>query len=123
MAWIVDSIRNSLAEIFIDKVISLNLGRLSAHGPFSAAVLVVTYQFFLFGVHGNDRAASCLERFDCGGDVFKLPVSVGMLLALETLSVALKAIVAGLEESADGIGGNSVALAGEFAGQLDRALA
>ena len=55
--------------------------------------------------------------------MFKLPVAVGMLLALETFPVALKAVVAGLEESADGIGGNRVALCGEFDGQLGGALA
>ena len=50
--------------------------------------------------------------------MFKLPSPVGMLLVLKIFSVALKAIVADLEESADGIGGNRVILASELVGQL-----
>ena len=46
-----------------------------------------------------------------------------MLLALETFPVALKAVIAGFEESTDGIGGDRVALGSELNCQLGGAFA
>ncbi len=43
VAWIIDSIRDCLAEVFIDKVVCLDLSRLTTWCPFSATILIIAY--------------------------------------------------------------------------------
>ena len=120
---IINTVGDGFSTVGVDKIIGFHLDGFAFGRPFLAAVEVISHQFLLFGVHGNDRAGPRLKGLHSGGDVPKLGVAVRMLFALKAFSVPLEAVVFGFEKTAHGVGRDGMALTGEFTGERSGALA
>ena len=72
---------------------TLNLYRLPGGKPLLARVVVVADEFFLLGIHGNDRTAFAQASSHGGADVPKLGVAVRMIFPFLGLPIALQTVV------------------------------
>src|SRR5208282_2769459 len=82
---IVDSVGSGTELGVLREIVGVHLpGRSS---PSTAVVLEVAHQLLFLGVHAENRVSPTLECFSLTSQVAKLPVSVGMRRASETLDV------------------------------------
>ena len=77
---------------------TLNLYRLPGGTPLLACVIVVAEEFFLLGIHGNDRTAFPQALSRGGADVPKLGVTVRMIFPFLGLPIALETVVQGVKD-------------------------
>ena len=80
---------------------SVDRVRRSRLTPLLALVPVITDQFLLLRVHGNNGVARPQSVFDGAVDMPELRVSIGMIVALLGLAVASKAVATFTQELSD----------------------
>src|SRR5580704_300537 len=98
---VVNAVRNSAAQLGIDKIMNLDqLGR-AFWAPLAAIVLEIAHQFLLFRINRNDRLIGSQERLGLPIDVLKLGVAVEMLASCARLAVGLQAIAHAAQKIAD----------------------
>ena len=90
---VINAVRIGTGNVGSRKVMTLNLYRLPGGKPLLARVVVVADEFFLFGIHGNDRAAFPQASSHGGTDVPKLGVAIRMIFPFLGLPIALQAVV------------------------------
>ncbi len=115
---VVDPVGHRLAQLLISEVMDANPLGLPGRRPFRAAVLEVPDVLLLLGVHADHRAAVGLERGHLGVDVPELGVTVGVLLPLHRLGVALQAVPGPGQQLGHRPRRDLVALPGELCGQV-----
>src|SRR5205823_12908026 len=98
---IVNAIRISPRHLGRGKVVSLYLQRLFRGKPLLAGVFVIADQFFLLGIDRDYRMAPRQTLFHGVADVTELCVTVGVILALLRLPIALQAIVEVVKDLGD----------------------
>ncbi len=92
---VIDAIGVGPGNGWMRKVMPIDLFRLLHFSPLPAFVVEVTDQLFLLGVDGNDRIFRSHRPANFVVDVPELLVSVGMVVTLFGLPVALKAVIHG----------------------------
>ena len=66
--------------------------------PLLAGIIVVADEFFLLGVHRNDRPSCRQGSFNAGVDMAELGIPVGVAAAFLCLAIALQAVVLLVEQ-------------------------
>ena len=89
---IIHTVRNRLAEIFIGKVVHVDLSRILFLTPRLAFGRVISNVFLLFRVDRNHRLTTCDQPFRSTIDLFELSVPVGMVFAFFRFAIALQGI-------------------------------
>jgi len=114
---VVDAVGHCLAEAVLGEVVHQR-GRWPALGPpLAAGVPELPDELLLLGVHADHRIRGALVGPGLLADVTELGVPVRVLLPLDGLGVGLQAEALGPQQAADGVGGDLVALGGQFGGQ------
>lgn len=93
------TVGNDLAQFLVREVMHQGLLRFSLRLPFLAAVAEVPNQLLLFRIYGNDRQALLQEALGPGIHILKLSITVGMLIAFQSLGISLQAIPHLMKES------------------------
>src|SRR5881397_2696584 len=75
-----------------------NLFRLSLRSPFLPAILEVSDQLLLLGVHGDDGVLRPQILLGLAADVLKLPISIRVRRPFDCLAVRLEAVVQIMEQ-------------------------
>jgi hypothetical protein len=120
---VVDPIRDGLAQGGIGEVVDVDLFGLARRLPLPATVGEAPDQLLLLGVHAHHRLAGGQMLLGLLVEVAELGVTVGMLGALQGLGRPLQPVALLLEQPADGVVADRVALGGERLGQLSGGLA
>lgn len=89
---VIDSIGNGLSLPGNDEVVDPYSLRTTLWAPLPACILEIANQFLLFRVHRNNRLADSMLSDDLPIDVFKLCISVRVLVAFTCLSVRLQTV-------------------------------
>ena len=87
---IVDPVREGPRYGWIRKVVPVDVHRMLGGSPLFPFVFVVSNQFLLFGIHGDDRQTSLQCRLDLLVDMPELSVPILMVFPLLGLAVALQ---------------------------------
>ena len=82
--------------------------------PLCPSVEVASEQFLLLGIYRDHRLGSTHLLQHAGIDVFKLRVSIRMLLALNGLAVALETIAHSMEKHTHQTAASRIPLTGQF---------
>ncbi len=82
VSQVVDAVRDRLAEVRVLKVVNPHFFGFAFGSPFLPAVLEISDQFLLLGVHRDDRLPAPLERFDLLIDELELSVAIGVRATL-----------------------------------------
>ena len=82
----------------------------------AARIFLVPQRFFLFRVQRESRLAATLLSQHSGVDMLKLRITIGMLLALQSLDVAAQRVTHAVEQAADRGMADAVASSYEFLG-------
>ena len=91
---IIDPVRDRLAQLFVHKVVAIDVNGGLGRMVFAAIILKEPDQFFLFGIHGNDRIPEPLKLTGHLRNVGELPIPVGMVTAgFEPFPIGLHTIV------------------------------
>ena len=120
---VVNPVRVRAWDVGTGKVMAVHLQGLFRGQPLLAGIVVVSQQFLLLRVHGDDGRALGQSPLDLCVDMAELRVTVGMILPLFRLAVALQAVALLLENLCDLYVTERVLLAGQLRGQGARALA
>ena len=120
---VIDPVRVGAGDVGTGKIVTVHLERLLRGPPLPAAVVVVSQQFLLLGVHGDDGRPLGQSPLDLRVDMAELRVAVGMVLAFFRLAVALQAVALLLQQLRDFHVTDRVLLPGQLRGQGPRALA
>src|ERR1035438_7023819 len=121
-SYVVDPIGNRLAQFRVREIMDEGLLRLSLRLPLLAAVAVVSHQFLLLGVDGDDRQALLQELLDLRMDILKLSIPIRMPTAFQRLGVGLQTISHLMEKFGHLAVADAIPLPPEFRGKLARAL-
>src|SRR3989338_10313684 len=92
-AKIKNSVRNRLSQAGIGKVVSIHLDRLAFRQPPLAVILVVSDEFFLLRVYGNDGIARGEIILRVLADVLELRVPIRVIRSFLAFLVPLRAVV------------------------------
>ena len=120
---VVDAIGDGFAQAFNQEVMDANGFGLPLGPQFAPGVLEIADQFFLLGVDGDGGLPVPTEAFDGSIDVLELCVAVGMLAPFAGLGVGLQAEAQILQQAADEVGTDLIALCGEAGGEVSLASA
>ncbi len=120
---VVNAIGVRAGHVGTGKIVTVHLDGLLGGQPLPAAVVVVSQQFLLLGVHGNDGRRLGQGPLDLRVDVAELRVAVGMVLALLGFAVALQAVALLAQQLRDLHVTDRVLLPGQLRGQSPRAFA
>src|SRR3989304_1676075 len=80
------------------EIVTVDLGGLASPSPLLSAIGIVSDQFLLLGVHGNDRLSGAYLLSHAGVDVFKLRIAIRMLLAFNRLAIPLEAVAHSVQQ-------------------------
>ena len=120
---IVDAIGRDPPEGRKDEIIDAHGHRLPGRVPFPPSILEVAHEFFLLGIHGDDRLPGLQGGLDLGINIGKLGIPVWVTRALQRLAVGLETVAQVVEEGGDNAMTGGVPQAAEFLGQLPHTLA
>src|SRR3989338_3235511 len=120
---VVDAVGNGFPQDFVDEIMGLHCPRLSFGHPLLSTILVISDEFLLLCINGNDRVSTLLKRGGCLMDVEKLCVTVGMRGTLLCFALSLATELLRLAFIRHGCMTHSVTFHTEFFGELARTLA
>ena len=89
---IIDTVGDGLAERLVDEIVYAELLGLPLGSPLLSRSFEVADKLLLFSIDRNHRLPAPLSRIDAGVDKLELCVAVRMLIALNRLARALKAV-------------------------------
>jgi len=89
---VIDAIGRNASQLGFHEVMDLDGNRLALALPFPPLVRKLAHQFFLLGVHRNDRLAFLLicAHFDL--NMAKLSITIRVIGTLQTLTIGLQAV-------------------------------
>jgi hypothetical protein len=119
---VVNAVRDGLAQFLIGEVVVLDVDGLARGPPFTAAVVVVTDQFLLLGVHADHRLPGVAEFPDLLVEIAELRIPVRDLVSLDGLGVALQAEALLPQQVSHRVSAGAVALPGELGRQRPQRL-
>src|SRR4030095_2256039 len=119
---VINSIRNGLAQFFVDKVMDAHQLGHSLRPPFPPALFEIADQFFLLGIDRDNGLRAPLESLHLGIDIFELSVAIRMRGTFFGLAVGLQTVVELLEQVGDLLVPNLKALLLQFCRQFPDAL-
>ena len=105
------------------EIVTVDLWGLAIPSPLLSSISIVSDQFLLLGVHGNDRLGGAHLLGHAGVDVFKLRIAIRMLLAFNRLAITLQAIAHPMQQSPYQSAACGISELGQFQRQPSRALA
>src|SRR5512145_2765501 len=89
---VVYPIRNTLAQLLVEKILTAHLDRWPMGMPFPPRILEIPDQFLLLRVNRYHRLPAFLKRPDLRVDMLELRITVGMRTAFLRFPIRLQAI-------------------------------
>src|SRR6266516_7512787 len=84
--------------------------------PFASAILELTHQFLLLGIDGDRRFSRGQEGLCLGIDMLERRIAIGVVSSLTRLAIDLQAVAPFVEQLADQLMGDLMALMAQFRG-------
>jgi hypothetical protein len=109
---VIHPVGHGLAQFLVGKIVGVHLDRIAGRAPFASGVFELADQFFLLGVHADDRIACVLVAADLLVEVAKLRVAIGMLLTLQRFGIALQTEALCAQQLGDRVRGDSMTVIG-----------
>ena len=120
---VIDTIRNTLPQTLINKILAAHLDRLPLGMPFVPRIFAIPDPCLFLGVHRYHRLPAFLERPDLLVDMLELRIAIGMRAAFRCFPIGLQTLVQLVEQPSDGVVTHVVPLVPQCLGQMPGALA
>src|SRR5580692_3511088 len=120
---IINPVRNRFAQCGVLEVMNANFLRLALGPPFLPRILKISNQFLLFCVHRHYRLPAFLQAAHLLTDVFKLGITVGMVVPFAGLAIRLQTVTEIAKHIRDRARTYGMILPTQFQGQTPCALA
>ena len=120
---VIDPIRNTLAQMLVNKILAAHLDRLPLGMPFVPRIFEIPDQFLFLGVHRYHRLPAFLKCPDLLVDMLELRIAIGMRAAFLGFPIGLQAIVQLVEQPSNGVVTHVVPLVHQGIGKVTSALA